>query len=336
MPAPRAAAHDPFAGLVVDAAVARERRRRAVGRRGRRRPLRARAGRSRPARAGCSWSSPLATIARLGMRQMYGERPSRLQALDTIREAVTGGARSATLGALALAALVDPDPATTSGLLAAGGLGHRRPHHPAPRPARGPARRALAPAGSAASALIVGAGTVGTQLARRLARARVRPAPRGLPRRRPARPPRRRRPRDPGARRPRGPRANVARHRGQARRSSPSRRRPTRPPAARGAPASELGLEISRGPAPVRLGQRPLVRSIARGRHAAAGPAGRRTRAGWQFAVKHTRRPRVRPSRSSRGRPCWARRTSRASSSRRARCSSASAASAGTAASSTS
>ena len=121
MPAPRAAAHDPFSGsswtllsLASDAAMLWIALATAthVEPRG-------------PIAPGARWllvALAVATIARLGLRQMYGERPSRLGALDTIRESVTACAVG-TLGTLALAALVDPDPATTSGLLVAGGLG---------------------------------------------------------------------------------------------------------------------------------------------------------------------------------------------------------------------
>ena len=165
MPAPRAAAHDPFAGsswtllsLASDAAVLWA----AV-------TAAAHFAPRGPIAPGASWLLvvlAVATIARLGMRQMYGERPSRLQALDTIREAVTAGAVG-TLGTLALAALVDPDPATTSGLLVAGGLGTAglttlrlallAAQH-----------RARARGLSGKRTLIVGAGWVGAQLEKRL------------------------------------------------------------------------------------------------------------------------------------------------------------------------
>ena len=165
MPAPRAAAHDPFSGsswtvlsLASDAAMLWAGLAVAVH-------LAPRG----PIAPSATWllvALVAATIARLGQRQMYGERPSRLQALDTIRESVTACAVG-TLSALALAALVDPDPATTSGLLAAGGLGTvglttlRLALLAAQHRARA---RGL----SGKRTLIVGAGWVGAQLEKRL------------------------------------------------------------------------------------------------------------------------------------------------------------------------
>jgi exopolysaccharide biosynthesis polyprenyl glycosylphosphotransferase len=165
VPAPRAAAHDPFSGsswtllsLASDAAMLWAALAAAT-----------RLAPRGPIAPSATWllvALAVATIARLGMRQMYGERPSRLQALDTIRESVTACAVG-TLSALALAALVDPDPATTSGLLAAGALGTAgvttlrlallAAQH-----------RARARGLSGKRTLIVGAGWVGAQLEKRL------------------------------------------------------------------------------------------------------------------------------------------------------------------------
>ncbi|MEA2303103.1 MAG: hypothetical protein QOH43_383 [Solirubrobacteraceae bacterium] len=163
--APRAAAHDPFAGtswtllsLVSDAAMLWAAVVTAI-------QLAPRG----PLGPGAEWllvAFAAVTIGRLGVRQMYGERPSRLQALDTVRESVTACAVGS-LGALALAALVDPDPATTSGLLVAGGLA--TVGVTALRLALlGAQHRARSRGLSGKRTLIVGAGWVGAQLEQRL------------------------------------------------------------------------------------------------------------------------------------------------------------------------